>query len=234
MAKVSNEIKDLYRKVRSKLLSQVRRLEKMGFTGAREKVPKIPKTIKPESISNLERLTKNKYAKLKEGLSTEEGKSVRDVEYERRKKGIEKAKKSRESYYDEDTGEVMTKSQYARNVVDNYRSELGAYNDAFSSYMDNYIEELVRRYGYWDVSRMINEMADAGVLPSRWQQYTSEGALHFTNQVFSFLPELHSVDEILAMSAYANSLMELSAQSFDDLRSDYNNERRMARQAQRR
>ena len=55
MAKVSNEIKDLYRKVRSKLLSQVRRLEKMGFTGAREKVPKIPKTIKPESISNLER-----------------------------------------------------------------------------------------------------------------------------------------------------------------------------------
>ena len=234
MAKVSNEIKELYKKVRRNLLSQVRRLEKMGFKGAREKVPKIPNTIKPESISNLERLTKDKYRKLKEGLTTEKGETVREVEYERRKESTRKAKESRQRYVDEDTGEIMTKSQYAENVIGNYYDELGDYNDAFSNYMRNYIDELIEIYGRWDVAMMINRMAEANVLPSRWQMYTKEGAFSYTHEMFSYMPEIRSGEDMMAMDAYSKSLMLDSTDAFDTMRTEYNNERRRAREAQRR
>lgn len=233
MAKAPNAIKQLYRQVRSRLLSQARRLEKMGFSGAREKIPSIPKKITEGSIRRLEKLSKDKHRGLKEGLTNQKGESVREVEYERRKESARKAKESRERYIDEDTGEIMTKSRYAENVIENYYDELSDYNDAFSNYMREYIDELRSRYSDWDVATMINRMADDGVLPSRWQMYTKEGAFSFTHEVFSYMPQFRSSEDVMAMDAYSKSLMMSSAQTFNDLRSDYENERRRARQARR-
>lgn len=233
MANVSNIIRETYRKLRRNLLSQARKLEKQGFTGAREKIPSIPKKITEGSIRRLQKLSEGKYRSLKEGLTTGEGKTVREVEYERRKESARKAKESRERYIDEDTGETMTKSQYAENVIENYYDELSDYNDAFSNYMREYIDELRSRYSDWDVATMINRMADDGVLPSRWQMYTKEGAFSFTHEAFSYMPQFRSGEDVMAMDAYSKSLMMSSAQSFNDLRSDYENERRRARQARR-
>lgn len=234
MAKAPNAIKQLYRQVRSRLMSQARRLEKMGFSGAREKIPSIPKKITEGSIRRLEKLAKDKYRGLKEGLTTEKGETVREVEYERRKESARKAKESRQRYVDEDTGEIMTKSQYAENVIENYYDELGDYNDAFSNYMRNYIDELIQRYGRWDVAVMINRMAEENVLPSRWQMYTKEGAFTYTHEMFSYMPEIRSGEDMMAMDAYSKSLMADTADAFNTMRTDYNNERRRAREAQRR
>lgn len=234
MAKAPNTIKEMYSKLRNRLLSQARRLEKMGFSGAREKIPSIPKKITEGSIRRLEKLSKDKYSGLKEGLTTEKGETVREVEYERRKESTRKAKESRQRYVDEDTGEIMTKSQYAENVIGNYYDELGDYNDAFSNYMRNYIDELIERYGRWDVAMMINRMAEANVLPSRWQMYTKEGAFSYTHEMFSYMPEIRSGEDMMAMDAYSKSLMLDSTDAFDTMRTEYNNERRRAREAQRR
>lgn len=254
MAKTSNEIKELYKKVRSNLLSQVRRLEKMGFKGARERVPKIPKTIKPESISNLERLTKNKYRKLKEGLISEKGETVREVEYEARKARTERGKQTKQErkkakrlreYVDEQTQweydyygqnpfeDTMNETDYADNVISNFMDDIGQWNDAFYDYMSHYIMELQQHYTNAEVAEMITKATKAGVVPSVAERYNTEYLLQYTAKMFSYLPEIGNFQKDQFMDRYAQVLGEHYQDEFDSMRKEYKTERRNARRAYR-
>ena len=229
-SKLSAERLDYYFNLRKNMQSFLSGERRKGSNVPENLMPKIPKRIDEGSIKNLERKALNKYEKLKEKITGAHGESYREVAYERRKQGAE----ARQKVTDYETGEIMTKKQYAENVIGNYYDELSDFNDAFANYMKSYIDELKRRYSPWDVAMMINQMAEDGVLPSRWQMYTKEGAWSFTHEIFSYMPKIRSGEDVLAMDAYSRSLMENSTEAFNSLREDYESERRRARQARRR
>lgn len=249
MAKAPNQIKELYNKVRRRLLNQARKLEKQGFKGAREKIPSIPKKITEGSIRRLEKLSERGYRKLKEGLSTEQGKSVREFEWERRQKSSQKAKETRErnrraresksyEYYDD----TLSSEDYARNIIDEYiEGDLASYNDDFASYIADFIEKLVDIYSPEEVANMINTLSDKGILPTRWQLYTVEGVYNYTSQMFSYMQSLSGSSDIdfwssskaKAVQAYNNSLARNYSQEFEATRDDYHNARSAARRAAR-
>ena len=243
MAKAPNQIKELYNKVRRRLLNQARKLEKQGFKGVREKIPSIPKKITEGSIRRLEKLAERKYSKLKEGL-TSEGKTVREIEYERRQAGI---KKRREAYYNNREGvttidDTLSSEDYARNIIDEYiEGDLASYNDDFASYIADFIEKLSDIYSVEEVANMLNTLADKGILPSRWQLYTAEGAYNYTSQMFSYMQSMSGSSDIdfwssskaKAVQAYNRSLAQNYSQEFEVTRDDYHRARSASRRAAR-
>lgn len=244
MAKAPNYIKQEYNRIRKNLLSQIRKLEKEGFSDAREKLPSIPKKVTQGSINRLRKLSSNKYRGLKSGLRNSMGQTPRDVEYQRRQQGI---KKRKEKYrpkivdtlpieWDYDSGDTMSDSEYADLVIENYLKELDV-NDTFASYLSDFIEGLRGLYNDSAVANMIQRFADTGTLPSRWQMYTAEGAYNFTSSIFAHMyPDMDTMmadsASIEATDALAKSTYHNYTGMFDTMRSDYNNARRSARLAE--
>lgn len=244
MAKAPNYIKQEYNRIRKNLMAQVRKLEKQGFFDAREKIPSIPKKITQGSINRLNKLVSNKYRGLKEGLENILGESVRDVEYKHRQEGARKRKEKAEhrrekaydrwkyAYYEWDEGDTMPASVYADTVINNYLDELGG-NDTFSSFVRDFLEGMRGIYDDSDVADMINRFADKGVLPSRWQLYTVEGAYNFSLSIFSEMRHSGSNNKkIEAVQALAQSTLQNYTGMFDTMRSDHKNAIRSARLAE--
>lgn len=234
--------RETYFKVRERLLRQARTLEKKGFVGAKEKVPEIPKNIKKESIDRLLKYAENDYRKLKEGLKTSEGKTVREIEYEARKartqKGqrtkkyrkYEREKEAQKAYHYNYFNDTMPQIDYASIVINNFMHDMGVYNDAFYRTMESYIKHLTDQYGEAKVAKMIQDATASGVEPQYSDRYDEEKVLAFTQRMFEYLPADDETKEEIQKS-FVSEVLKESAPEFDKMREDYKTATRAARRA---
>lgn len=126
---------------------------------------------------------------------------------------------------------------FDQTIIDNFLDEMTRAGDAFGTVFDDFIEWSKGEYGEHATSKMIQQAAYGGDLPSPAQRYALEATMAF---IESFTNKYLSNDTFWgARSDFASRIRSLGKyneynQMFDQQRSDYRNKRRAARNARRR
>lgn len=134
-------------------------------------------------------------------------------------------------------GDEGDEGLFDQTIIDNFLDEMTRAGDAFGNVFNDFIEWSKDEYGEHATSRMIQQAAYAGDLPSPAQRYALEATMSFID---SFTNRYLSNDSIWgARSDFVSRVKSLGKyndynQMFDQQRADYRNQRRAARNARRR
>lgn len=136
------------------------------------------------------------------------------------------------TYGDEGEGGLFDET-----IIDNFLDEMSRAGDAFGQVFNDFIEWSKSEYGEHATSRMIQQAAYAGDLPTHSQRYALESSISFID---TFTNKYLSNDTLWGARAdFASHIRALGKyneynQMFDQQRANYRNERRAARNARRR
>lgn len=136
------------------------------------------------------------------------------------------------TYGDEGEGGLFDET-----IIDNFLDEMSRAGDAFGQVFNDFIEWSKDEYGEHATSRMIQQAAYAGDLPSPAQRYALEATMSF---IESFTNRYLSNDSFWGARAdFVSRIRSLGKyndynQMFDQQRAEYRNQRRAARNARRR
>ena len=134
-------------------------------------------------------------------------------------------------------GDEGDEGLFDQTIIDNFLDEMTRAGDAFGNVFNDFIEWSKGEYGEHATSRMIQQAAYAGDLPSPAQRYALEATMSFID---SFTNRYLSNDSFWgARSDFVSRVKSLGKyndynQMFDQQRADYRNQRRAARNARRR
>ena len=126
---------------------------------------------------------------------------------------------------------------FDQTIIDNFLDEMTRAGDAFGTVFNDFIEWSKGEYGEHATSKMIQQAAYGGDLPSPAQRYALEATMAF---IESFTNKYLSNDTFWGARAdFVSRIRSLGKyneynQMFDQQRSDYRNKRRAARNARRR
>lgn len=126
---------------------------------------------------------------------------------------------------------------FDQTIIDNFLDEMTRAGDAFGNVFNDFIEWSKDEYGEHATSRMIQQAAYAGDLPSPAQRYALEATMSF---IESFTNRYLSNDSFWGARAdFVSRIRSLGKyndynQMFDQQRAEYRNQRRAARNARRR
>ena len=200
------------------------------YDGLDEYEDYVVDTIEPEPETNIilseegiyvDTVTGEEYGELDTIKETPEGTLV-DV----------KTGKTVGTYGDEGEGGLFDET-----IIDNFLEEMVRAGDAFGQVFNDFIEWSKGEYGEHATSRMIQQAAYTGDLPTHSQRYALESSINFID---TFTNKYLSTDTLWGARAdFASHIRALGKyneynQMFDQQRANYRNERRAARNARRR
>lgn len=207
------KLTDLYNKERRRIKQFIKRAEKRGYIFPKNALPKIPKTIKRESLNRLKNITPKqlyKKAKYKSPLSDnkivsgEEGRRLERKESARkaqqtRKRNKEKKNQNTYRNYQHSENRNTDEAFYADAIINGWKANVTRYNLKASHIMLNWIELLILNNGKRDVAKMLQEGAQAGIIVTWEVMYKSTAMRVYIASMMDYLPDPqgYTRDEIL-------------------------------------
>lgn len=182
-------LKEVYKKERNRIMSQMRRMKKRGYYWEKDILPNIPQKITRSSINRLKNITTEQLYKSARYVDKATGESLagvvaRDLENEvRAKKAAETRKKKEAPTYD----------VVARMVVEKYLSsikeagEISGVRKSAMEIIENFISKTVAENGYIATAKMLMTAQENGVDISPEIYYKATYASYFISELMRYL-----------------------------------------------
>lgn len=208
--KITGKYADEYRKQRKRIQSFVYKAEKRGYIFSENIIPAIPKTIRPESVRRLEKLTPEKLykkaayvseltygeiVKAKTGRSLEKKKAQeKRKETIRRKKEEKKRKKPKKpvkplEFNDNVSRETLDTNGYAQVVILNYLSALEKFVRAEGyGILRRVIDDEIEKNGTNKVAKMITAMTNENGMIDGFVMYNETVLTTYISKMLKYIP----------------------------------------------
>lgn len=183
-----NKVDQQYRKERRRVQQFIRRANKRGYQFTVE-IPKIPKRITLGSVRRLQRLTpeylykKSLYggeASFGEVVSGTEGRKLEKKLATERMKTTKRMTKER---VNED------KDFFSKVVISNFQAHYSKFNERVSGLLDEWLANIISKYGYHDTAVMLEEGARKGVILTYQVAYESTLLHQYMADMLDYLPD---------------------------------------------
>lgn len=196
------ELQKAYAKQVKRIRQFIRRAEKRGYQFAQNVIPKKPKTIRPESVEKLRKITPEKlYRKSVYGGEATYGEIVKGTkgrEAERKARSLKSAQTRRErkqqiqapmptaGYYVPDNISEDTRF-FDKAVIGEYRRNISHFGSGAYNTLTTWLDELISEYGEHDVAEMLEEGARNNTVVTYQIAYDDEKLQEYMTDMFDFL-----------------------------------------------
>lgn len=212
--KVSATVSE-YRKVRKRVLSNIRRMEKRGYIFDSTLVPRVPQKITKASVRRLQKLTSeelyrvSKYVDRETGeiLTGQEGRklrrslaSKRSAEKRRlRALEIEEAQKRYTAMAEEygmpdyvlekGLDRVRGVAREVDFVINAFLERVSDFNPRFNAIMRSWIDKIIHDNGKWATAKMMMDAQNQGLVFDYAIAYDDDKRRQYLADIISFLPD---------------------------------------------
>lgn len=188
------ELQKAYAKQVKRIRQFIRRAEQRGYQFAQNVIPKKPKTIRPESVERLRKITPEKlYRKSMYGGEATYGEIVKGTkgrEAERKARALKSAQTRRErqqrqrTHPDHVTGDTYF---FDKAVIGEYRRNLTHFGSKAYSELTGWLDDLIQEHGEHDVAEMLEEGARNNTVVTYQIAYDDEKLQEYMSDMFDFL-----------------------------------------------
>lgn len=230
-----------YTKERDRILRRVRELKRRGYYVSKdfgnlikiidgeEVVAKIPDTIRKRDVESLQKKDLDYiYSKMRY-FDRETGEDISGLERRKQerkqssKKGAE-TRKRRKEYYDTNESDYLppeneTKISFSQVTIENFRSTVHDILPAVENIINNFIDDLISKYGEMDVAEMLRDAADARSMIERLYEISDslEKLKDFLNELIDYLPEAGEFTKDVMKTKIENMMYEdMSWEYYDE------------------
>lgn len=230
-----------YTKERGRILKRVRELKRRGYyvskdfgnlikiIDGKEVVAKIPDTIRKRDVESLQKKDLNYiYSKMRY-FDRETGEDVSGLERRKqeRKQSSKKSaetRKRRKQYYeaneeDYQPSDNVTEISFSQVTIQNFRSTVHDILPAVENIINNFIDDLISKYGEQDVAQMLRDAAEARSMIERLYEISDslEKLKDFLNELIDYLPEAGEFTKDVMKTKIENMMYEdMSWEYYDE------------------